>query len=84
MTESMREYKIFEVLDGTKEDYLTLVHDPSIKVIYIYVLLWRVPEFRRFKMKLLILPYYLSLGDNIMALLNVVDKNMAEFLQHYY
>lgn len=32
LSESMGPHKIFELLDGTKEDYLLLVHDPSVKV----------------------------------------------------
>ena len=33
ISESLGTHKIFELLDGTKEDYLLLVHDPSIKVL---------------------------------------------------
>jgi hypothetical protein len=32
LSDSMVSHKIFELLDGTKEDYLLLVHDPSVKV----------------------------------------------------
>ena len=32
LAESMGPHKIFELLDGTKEDYLALVNDPSVRV----------------------------------------------------
>ena len=34
LSESMGHHKIFELLDGTKEDYMSLVSDPSVKVCY--------------------------------------------------
>ena len=37
LSESMGSNKIFDLLDGTKDDYLLLVHDPSVKVMVVHI-----------------------------------------------
>lgn len=38
LSEAMGPHKIFEILEGTKSQYLSFVHDPSIRVSFVKIL----------------------------------------------